>query len=269
VAHHLLQRGLPVRAAVRNSHAPEALHLRNLGAEIAICDLDDATDVEIAMRGVHGVYSVQSWENGVEIEIAQGIRVAEAAHLAKVDFLVYSSVAGADRNTGVPHFESKFVVEGRIAELGLRAAILRPVYFMENFLAPAFLTGMEQGVLRVPLPPEVGLEVIAVTDIGMFAAEAFEHPGEWTGRTVEIAGDKVTMPQVASEFSRKLGRKVQFERMPLDEYRQEQPERALMFEWFVREGHQVDLEPLRALNPELLSFEQWVNFISVPEVARV
>jgi uncharacterized protein YbjT (DUF2867 family) len=269
VANRLLQRGLPVRVFVRDGGAPQARRLHELGAEVAVGNMQNPENLRTAMAGVAGVYSMQSWEDGVDVEMREGLLVAETAHTRKVDFFVYSSAAGVDRDTGVPHFESKFVIENRIAELHLKAAILRPVYFMENFLQPAFLSGMQEGVLRFPLPPDKPLQVVAVGDIGEFAADAFEHPGEHTGRTFEIAGDELTPKQIARLWGRKLGHEVRYEQMPLDEYAREEPDRAIMFDWLAKEGYEAPIEALRTLHPELLSFEQWLNTISVPQPAAV
>ena len=60
-------------------------------------------------------------------ETRSGIAVAEAAKAAGAAHLVCSSVGGAERGTGIPHFESKDLVEQHIREAGLHATILRPV----------------------------------------------------------------------------------------------------------------------------------------------
>ena len=45
---------------------------------------------------------------------------------------VYSSVGGAERNTGIGHWESKWEIEKYIRNLGLPATVLRPAALMEN-----------------------------------------------------------------------------------------------------------------------------------------
>lgn len=270
VADHLLQRGFAVHVLTRDTTQPQAQRLRKLGARLVQADLADADALEGAMRGMKGVYSVQSWERGIDLEIEQGIRVAEVAHRLHIDFFVYSSVAGADRAAGVPHFESKYVIEGRISELDLKATILRPTYFMDNFLTPLRVEELDFGVLRLPLPPDVPLQMVAVTDIGAIAALAFEHPEEWTGRTLELAGDQLTMVQVTRALSRKLGTRLNYQEIPIEEFRLEDPNRALMFEWYREGGPQVDIRACRLLHPQLLTFEQWLNTVHwpVPALSR-
>ena len=52
-----------------------------------------------------------SYEAGTERETRRGIIAADAAKAAGVRHLIYSSVADADKRTGIPHFESKYLVE--------------------------------------------------------------------------------------------------------------------------------------------------------------
>ncbi len=75
------------------------------------------------------------FESDIETEIRQGKNVADAAKTVGVPYLVYSSVADGDRNTGVPHFDSKWQVEQYIRSLGIPHAIVAPCGFMENTIA--------------------------------------------------------------------------------------------------------------------------------------
>jgi uncharacterized protein YbjT (DUF2867 family) len=53
------------------------------------------------------------------------------ADIAKenTEHLVYSSVANADKNTGIPHFESKYKIEQHIKNLGIPHTIIGPTFF--------------------------------------------------------------------------------------------------------------------------------------------
>jgi NAD(P)-dependent dehydrogenase (short-subunit alcohol dehydrogenase family) len=112
---HLRESGFAVRALVRNPDQPQARVLAGAWVEVAGGDMDDRNSLVRAMDGAYGVYSVQNWSQaGTEGEIRQGINVAGAAMAAGVTNFVYSSVASADRHTGIPHFESKFRIEEQI-----------------------------------------------------------------------------------------------------------------------------------------------------------
>ena len=112
LARLLLEKGHRVIGLTRNPNSEAATGLKELGAEITAGSFDDRTSVERAMSGVDAVFTIStSFETGTESEIRNGIAVADAVSSAGVGHLVYSSVGSADRNTGIPHFESKYKVE--------------------------------------------------------------------------------------------------------------------------------------------------------------
>ena len=109
----------------------------------------------------------------------------------------------------------------------------------------------------MPLPPETSLQMIAVEDIGAMAAQAFHMPQRLIGEALEIAGDELTMPQVAAMFSSVIGRKVACQQLPLEEV--SNPDARVMFEWFIRHGYKADIAGLRSMQPDLLTFETWLR----------
>jgi uncharacterized protein YbjT (DUF2867 family) len=101
--------------------------------------------------------------------------------------------------------------------------------------------------------------MIAVDDIGTCAALAFARPAEYIGRTLEIAGDSLTMPQVAETMTRVTGQPVHFVEVPLEQVRAFSEENATMFAWFNEHGYEADIAALRRLHPELMTFEQFLR----------
>ena len=140
VAGELLSRGFRVRAMTRKPQGENARALSRLGAEIVAADLDDEASLEKALAGMWGAFAIQNtWEAGVEGEEAQGKRFAKAAKKAGIEHFVYTSVASAHRRTGIPHFENKWRIEETVRGLGFPThVILRPVFFMENWVSPWF-----------------------------------------------------------------------------------------------------------------------------------
>ncbi|MBI3670359.1 MAG: NmrA/HSCARG family protein [Acidobacteria bacterium] len=260
VARHLRTSGWRVRALTRDPQKPAAQTLAGLGVEVVMGDLDDRNSLAQALKDVYGVFSVQNfWETGAAREIQQGKTLADAAKAAGVAHLVYSSVGGAERSTGVPHFDSKWEIEQHIRALGLPATILRPVFYMDNFEGPNFRPAILQGTLTMAMRPDRPLQMIAVEDIGAIAALAFEKPAEFKGRAIELAGDEMTMPQAAEAFSRVMQRTVRFVEQPIEQVRSFSPEAAIMFEWFDQKGYAADIQGLRALYPALMNFERWLQ----------
>ncbi|MEV5897417.1 NmrA/HSCARG family protein [Nonomuraea fuscirosea] len=250
-ARQLLARGWTVRALVRDPAKPAARALRGQGAELVHGDLDDRDSLRVAMRGVCGVFSVQALAYEPETlaaEVRQGKAVADIARDSGVTHLVYSSVGGAERETGIDHFASKAEIERHILALSAPATILRPAFFMNNLLHYADAVG--ERLLALPVKPDKPMQLIATDDIGVFAADAFDDPGHFLGRQLELAGDELTFPEVAEIYERVTGTPTRFEALPIEER---------MFEWFAEEGYQADIAALRRRHPDLLTFERFLT----------
>ena len=255
----LLSRGYRVRGLTRNPGSERAQQLAGLGIEMVKGDFDDAESLNNAAQGVYGVFSVQNfWEHGKQGEIRQGRNLADAAKQAGVSHFVYTSVANADKNTGIPHFDSKYEIEEYIRSIELPYTVIRPVSFMENWEYSR--AGIENGAIYGPLSPETRHQHIAVKDIGRFAAEAFDNPAEWLGVSIDIAGDDHTQLEIAGIFSRVTGKEIQYVQAPWDEYEEQQGEEmTIMEKWFENVGYSVDVDKLRNKYPWLTSLEQYLQ----------
>jgi uncharacterized protein YbjT (DUF2867 family) len=249
--------GWQIRALSRNPDAPAAQALSARGVQVLHGDMADKASLLAAMQGVHGVYSVQANQtSGVEGEILQGKLVADAAAESAVKHLVYSSVGGAERSSGVPHFESKWQIEEHIRKLGLPATILRPAAFMENFDKGAMRTGV-LSLMRTFVPDTKPLQLIAVRDIGSFAALAFERPDEFIGQAVELAGDSLTRQEIITTLKSAGVSPVISLRLPSVLTRRMPADFPPMFRWFAEHGYKADIAQLRRQHPELLTLAAW------------
>jgi uncharacterized protein YbjT (DUF2867 family) len=261
VARRLLTKGWRVRALTRELSKPAAQALASAGAEVVQADNDDRASLDRAMRGAHGVFSVQNFwlpNVGKEGEVRQGKQVADAAKAAGVKHFVYSSVGAAHRGMGQEHFATKYEIEQHIQTLGLPYTILRPVAFMENYFwqRAAITNGTFTGW---GLRPDKGLQLIAVDDIGGLVEMVLANPAEYLGKTVELAGDELTEPQIAATLSQVIGRPVQLAQRSAPEGGQPTPEQMAMFRFFNGQGYDADIPALRKIYPGLRTFEQWLR----------
>ena len=263
LARVLLERGHGVRAFVRRPDSPEAKELERLGAELARGDFDEPSTLEDAARGTDALFIVATpFEAGMEAETRHRIAAADAAKAAGVSHLLYSSVANADRNTGIPHFESKRKVEEHIEGLGIPYTIVAPVYFMDNLLAPWTLPQLKESRLPMALPSSRPLQQITPSDIAAFTALVLEHPEEFVDRRVDIASDELSGEEVAEILSGVTGREIHYVELPLEQVRQAIGEDgARMFEWFDQVGYSADISALRREHPEVgwHTFEGWAK----------
>ncbi|MEC4674968.1 MAG: NmrA/HSCARG family protein [Nitrospirota bacterium] len=266
VTQSVLRQGHKVRALVREAkqHSDKAKALQDQGVELVLGDMTDQARLEQSMTGVDGVFAMTTFfEAGLDVEVQQGKVIAEAAKKANVPHLVYSSVGSAHRNTGIPHFESKWKVEEHIRQLGIPATILRPTFFMDNF-ATLMREGILQGNLTVPMHVEHKLQMVAVTDIGAFGAAALIRPKEFIGKGLELAGDELTMGDVAAQFSQTLNRTVVFTPLPDDQAEGAMGyDMAAMFKWFNEVGYCADIQDLRTqFDISLTSFSQYLGQVN-------
>lgn len=262
VSRELLKNGYKVKAMTRNPDNPKAKELAELGAEIVRGDFDDAASLEIELAGVWGAFAVQnSWEGGVEKEEEQGKRFAEISKKVNLQHLVYTSVGSAHRDTGIPHFDNKWRIEEKIRSLDLPSyTIIRPVFFMDNFLSPWFKPSIDQGQLAVGMNPNSSLQMIAVEDIGRYGLRAFDNHMELNGEAIDIAGDELTMKDAAKIISDKKGSAVEFFQVPIEEVRKFSDDYALMLEWFDDVGYNVNISSLAdesVISP--IKFSAWAN----------
>jgi uncharacterized protein YbjT (DUF2867 family) len=240
----LLERGHAVRAVTRNVDTAKARELANAGVALVRASLEDTAALTKALEGATSLFAMTTpLERGTQAETQQGISAADAAKAAGVH-LVFTSVGSANRQTGVPHFDSKYEVEKHIAKIRARATILAPVYFMDNLHY-----GKEQlakGIYAASLPPTRRLAQVAIADIGAVAVRVLENPDRFAGKRFDLASDELTGNDVVAILSRITGRPFSYFQVPLDVIRQRMGEDgAKMYEWFDRVGFTVDRAALR------------------------
>jgi uncharacterized protein YbjT (DUF2867 family) len=263
VVRHMLPKGWKLRALTRNQSSHVSQELARQGVEVLQGDLEDPSSLERASRGVYGIYSVQDfWAVGAKREVQQGKNLADAAKKAGVQHFVYSSVGGAERNSGITHWESKWEVEKHIRKLALPATILRPAAFMETYHVLEVEVGILKGKLADPIRADKPYQTIATDDIGAFAALAFERPKDFIGLELEIAGSELTNLEAAKVFSRVMGKPVKFQKLPMPLVRLVLGKEFYeMFRWFNDAGFKADIPELRRRYPEihLHTLEEWLR----------
>jgi uncharacterized protein YbjT (DUF2867 family) len=256
---HLQKKGFKLRALVRDLNSNQARQLIRHGENVFQGNLDDPDSLMRAMEGVHGVFSVQSYTAN---EIQQGVALIEAAKRQGVSHFFCTSIGSADEETGIPHFETKVKVEEHLRSSGLRYTIVRPVFFMENWLRMSGYWGepIRNGQLRQPLSPTTNLQMVGVDDIGAFAALAFEDPGKWNNRIFSLAGDELSMQQIADAFSRVTARDVKYVQVSWDQFEKNMGrELTVMYHWFEEKGFHFNIEEVRREYPLTHTFNRWLE----------
>ena len=176
----------------------------------------------------------------------------------------------------VPHFDSKGAMDRVFADEAAPTTYLLAAFYWENFIyfgAGPRKTPDGDLVLALPLGG-VKLPGIAAEDIGRCAYGLFRRGSGTLGERFGIAGEVLSVPEMASKMGRAMGRSIRFEDVPFDVYRglgfPGAEDLGNMFQYQAILGDEFlrsrSPELARSLNPELLSFDAWleVNASRIP-----
>ncbi|MBH0176518.1 MAG: NAD(P)H-binding protein [Nitrospira sp.] len=216
VAETLLNKKQAVRVVVRS--ADKGASWKAKGAEIAVASLDDVTALANAFEGAAGVYLLVPPNYGAEAWLADQRqrmdRAAEAVQKSGVEHVVFLSSVGGHLHGGTGPIRAASYGEQALGCLAKRLTILRPCYFMENWM-PSVGMVKQYGVLPTFIAPSVKIPMIATQDIGRIGAEQLLAGGR--GRTiVELAGPEEYSPeQTAATFGAILGKTITAQQAPL------------------------------------------------------
>lgn len=274
-----------VRAVTRDVNSDKAKELAQLGAELVAADIDDRPSVENALKDAYGAFFVTFfWAHySAEKEKAEAAIYADAARQAGLKHVIWSTLEDTRKyipltdermptlqgQYKVPHFDGKGESDKLFIEAGIPTTFLLASFYWDNFIF--FGAGPkrgEDGVLALTMP--IGnskMAGIAAEDIGKCAYGIFKKGTEMAGRRIGIAGDQLTGTEMADAMGKALGERVVYNNVPADVYRgfgfPGADELGNMFQFydeFEKELNKTrDVGFSRQLNPELLSFEQWLN----------
>lgn len=170
--------------------------------------------------------------------------------------------ASFENPTPIPHFISKHNIEHHLVEktkgTHMTWTILRPTAFLQNF-TPDFFGKVFTTCWKIAIK-EKPLQVISVTDIGFFGAQAFLVPDQYRNRALSLAGDELTFAEMEEIFRSKCGREV-----PLTFHFVSRillwmmKDLGCMFQWFYNSGYGADIPSLKKIHPELQTFESWLE----------
>ncbi len=262
VVRALLRSKYHVVALTRNPASKNAIQFHNEGVRIAVGDMTHADSLTGAMIGVEIVFAMSTpFQSDPGSEVAQGVNVTDAAKAAGVRHIVFSSVASANKNTGIPHFDTKYKIEQHIAGSGIPYTIIGPTAFMENFIQPQAIQGLKEGKLRRALPASRPVQLVAVEDIGAFAVFTIEHPQFFLNKRIDIAGDELTGEQTAATLSKAIGRPIAYEEFSPEVLKSRSPDLAKMMEWQANNNYTADLGGLRRNFPEVKwhKLDEWAK----------
>jgi uncharacterized protein YbjT (DUF2867 family) len=275
VAKALLKNGNTVRIIVRGAsrHSKAAEELEKSGAEIIIADMEDPASLEEALKGVYALFSVQDMNNGTDSERRHATNLLTAAFEAGVQQVVHASVNQTGNHLQFRNWDKwnqKYWLDKQFGEDTLRNAgfkywtILRPVFFMDNFIIPKVVfmfPDLAKGAIVTAWDSNAKLQLIAVEDTGAFAAAAFNDPEKFNRQVIDLAGDELTVDEIAASIAKVTGRNIHVDHVSEAEAVKKgtHPGFANAQAWNNEVGYNVDIQALKGYGLQLNNFSQYLE----------
>ena len=245
-----------VRIIVRDTKKPAVRDFEAQGVEVVEADLNDEKAMQTALKGVNTFFLLTSCEYpssylGTAIviesnvyravfttfsqdkEIEQGKKLADIAVAQGVEFIIFSSLPSADKESGgryknVHHFEGKRAQE-YISRLSVKSAFIVPGLYMQNFIEDVAVRPHPAGdgtyVISNVMTPETEVPMIDIEcDTGNYVAAMLADPEKFAGKQVDAAGSVTSFSEAARHISQVTGKKVVYQQVPDAEYKSKLPE---------------------------------------------
>src|SRR5688572_4364552 len=277
--------GFVARAITRDVNSDKAKALRDLGAEVVAADIDDEASLKKAFSGAYGAYCVTFfWAHFSPEKEQQNARsMANAAKAAGVQHVIWSTLEDTRKlvplsdnrmptlqgKYKVPHFDAKGEVDHVFTDLGLPVTFLLTSFYWDNMymfkLGAPMKTPDGTHLMTLPMGDKK-LSGIASEDIGACAYGIFKKGKEYIGKTVGIAGEHLTVSQMAEKVSKAMGINAKYNPVTPDQFRAfgfpGAEDLGNMFQVYADFEKEVvgarNLDVARSLNPGLKTFDQWL-----------
>ncbi len=268
----LASRQWNVAALSRSGDSERAQDLKRKGVEIRQGDLLDPPSLRKAFQNVYGVFGVtQPWSAdykkvNIEGEIAQGRNIVDACLDAGVKHLVFSTVLHFGKGkTGIPHVDSKLVMEKHLMKNKVPYTLLKPASFMENIGTPFF--PVKKGSIRGFVDGDAKVPYISCKDIGAFAALAFERPADYIGKEIDLIGDFVSGEELCQTLGKlRNGERFKYKTLPrfiMRIFAKEFYAMRVAFEKWGRQPYPKEIleamSECKRMHPEVFSVEQYLK----------
>lgn len=219
VARTLLEKGLPVRVIVRSEAKGKSW--QDLGAEVAVADVQDAGALTEALEGGKVLYLMNPpnyQSENMFVETEKVIRAFQTAiENSQLEKLVVLSSVGAHIPSGTGVVGTVNLLEQSFKDSEIPTMFVRPPSFMENWNS-TLETVKNEGILPSFFQPlDKKVPQVSVEDVGRAAAEAMLETSEGT-QIKELAGFRYSPNDFADAFSKVLGKDVQAVAVPVSQW---------------------------------------------------
>ena len=185
-------------ASVHLARSPERAKVY-ASAEIRRMSYTNTPKVVEALKGIDILLMVSARENPERVK--EHKEFLDAAKLAGVEHIVYTSFYGADEKATFTLSRDHAQTEAYIKELGFTYTFLRDNFYLDFLIDMA----LENGEIRGPAGSGL-VSAVARKDTSRVAAEILLNPKEWENQTLNLTGpEDLSMEEIVALLSKETG----------------------------------------------------------------
>ena len=200
VADLIDQRGM---ASVHLARSPERATVY-ASAEIRKMVYANTPEVVEALKGIDTLLMVSARENPERVK--EHKEFLDAAKLAGVEHIVYTSFYGADEKATFTLSRDHAQTEAYIKELGFTYTFLRDNFYLDFLIDMA----LENGEIRGPAGSGK-VSAVARKNTSSVAAEILSHAKKWENQTLNLTGpENLSMEEIVALLSKESGKTITY-----------------------------------------------------------
>ena len=173
-------------------------------AEIRKIVYANTPEVVEALKGIDTLLMVSARENPERVK--EHKEFLDAAKLAGVQHIVYTSFYGADEKATFTLSRDHAQTEAYIKELGFTYTFLRDNFYLDFLIDIA----LENGEIRGPAGSGL-VSAVARKDTSKVAAEILLNPKEWENQSLNLTGpEDLSMEEIVALLSKETGNAITY-----------------------------------------------------------
>lgn len=190
-------------ASIHLARSPERATVY-ASAEIRKMVYANTPEVVEALKGIDVLLMVSARENPERVE--EHTSFLDAAKLAGVQHIVYTSFYGADEKATFTLSRDHAQTEAYIKKLGFTYTFLRDNFYLDFFIDIA----LENGEIRGPAG-RGRVPAVARKDTSRVAAEILLNPKEWENQTLNLTGpEDLSVEEIVALLSKESGKTITY-----------------------------------------------------------
>lgn len=190
-------------ASVHLARSPERAKIY-ASAEIRKIVYANTSEVVEALKGINILLMVSARENPERVKEHKDF--LDAAKLAGVEHIVYTSFYGADEKATFTLSRDHAQTEAYIKELGFTYTFLRDNFYLDFLIDMA----LENGEIRGPASSGL-VSAVARKDTSRVAAKILLNPKEWENQSLNLTGpENLSMKKIVALLSKETGKAIMY-----------------------------------------------------------